>query len=121
MTCFAIGHLRSITMGPDIARYLRHIDASLEPYAGRFVVHGSAVEILEGPWPGDLIVIEFPDRDHARSWYTSPGYQQIVRLRTDNSDGSVILVDSVTEPHRATDVLRDQKPFREEGRRQHGS
>jgi uncharacterized protein (DUF1330 family) len=114
LTCFAIGHLTSITMGPEIVDYLTHIDASLEPYAGRFVVHGSPVEILEGPWPGDLIVIEFPDRDHARSWYTSPGYQQIVRLRTDNSDGSVILVDGVTEPHRATDVLRDQKPPEEE-------
>jgi uncharacterized protein (DUF1330 family) len=92
-------------MGPDIAEYLARIDATLEPFAGRFVVHGSGVEILEGPWPGDLVVIGFPDRDHARSWYTSPGYQQIVGLRTDNSDGSVILVDGVTESHRATDIL----------------
>ena len=110
MSSFAVAHLRSITMGPDIADYLARIDATLEAYSGRFLVHGSTVETLEGTWTGDLVVVEFPDRDRARAWYTSPAYQQIVRLRTDNSDGSVILVDGVTEPHRATDILLPLPP-----------
>ena len=110
MSSFAVAHLRSITMGPDVADYLARIDATLEPYSGRFLVHGSTVETLEGTWTGDLVVVEFPDRDRARAWYASPAYQQIVRLRTDNSDGSVILVDGVTEPHRATDILLPLQP-----------
>ncbi len=111
MSSFAVAHLRSVEMGPDIASYLARIDATLAPYGGRFLVHGSPAEVLEGPWQGDLVVIEFPDRNHARSWYTSPAYQQIVALRTANSDGSVIIVDSVTDPHHATDILRDpQQP-----------
>ena len=110
MSSFAVAHLRSVTMGPDIADYLARIDATLAPYGGRFVVHGSPSEVLEGPWEGDLVVIEFPDRDHGRSWYTSPSYQQIVALRTTNSDGSVIIVDRVTEPHHATDILRHPQP-----------
>lgn len=105
---YAVAHLRSVSMGPDIAEYLARIDATLEPFGGRFVVHGTAVEILEGPWPGDLVVIAFPDRDHARAWYTSPGYQEIIGLRTRNSDGSVILVDGCSAEHRATDILRPQ-------------
>lgn len=107
MSSFAVAHLRSVTMGPDIVGYLGRIDATLEPYSGRFLIHGSTAETLEGTWTGDLVVIEFPDRGRARAWYASPGYQKIVRLRTDNSDGSVILVDGVTEPHRATDILAD--------------
>lgn len=106
MSSFAVAHLRSVAMGPDIAGYLARIDSTLEPYSGRFLVHGSTVETLEGTWTGDLVVVEFPDRESARAWYASPAYQEIVRLRTDYSDGCVILVEGVTEPHRATDTAR---------------
>jgi hypothetical protein len=41
----------------------------------------------------------------ARGWYSSPAYQAIVRLRTDNSDGDTILVEGVAQGHRATDIL----------------
>ena len=105
MSSFAVAHLRSVALGPDIVEYLERIDATLEPFGGSFLVHGSDVEILEAPWPGVLVVIEFPDRERARAWYASPAYQRILPLRTDNSHGSVILVDAVARPHRATDVL----------------
>jgi uncharacterized protein (DUF1330 family) len=68
-------------------------------------VHGGAVEMLEGSWPGHLIVIEFPDRGQASGWYNSDAYQQIVALRTDNSDSDVIVVDGTGSEHKATDVL----------------
>lgn len=50
-----------------------------------FAIHGGDVEVLEGAWPGHVVLIEFPDRDSARAWYRSPAYQSIVRLRTNNS------------------------------------
>jgi len=68
-------------------------------------VHGGRVDVLEGAWQGNLIVIEFPDRERARAWYASAAYQEILHLRTDNSDGDVILVDGVPASHHATDVL----------------
>ena len=105
MTAYAIAHLRSVRVGPDIVRYLERIDATLEPFGGRFVVHGSAIDVREGEWPGDVIVIEFPDRDSATRWYESAEYQQILPLRTRNAEGSAILVDGVSPEHRATDVL----------------
>jgi uncharacterized protein (DUF1330 family) len=105
MSAYAVAHIRHVTMGSAVVEYLQRIDATLEPFAGRFVVHGGNVEVLEGAWSGDLIMIEFPDRDRARAWYQSPAYQAIVRLRTDNSDGDCILVDSVSAGHRATDIL----------------
>ena len=105
MTAYAIAHLRSVRPGPDIVRYLERIDATLEPFGGRFVVHGSAIDVREGEWPGDVIVIEFPDRVSATGWYQSAEYQEILPLRTRNAEGSAILVDGVTPDHRATDVL----------------
>jgi uncharacterized protein (DUF1330 family) len=104
---YAIGHLRSVRFGPDIADYLRRIDATLEPYGGRFLVHGMKHEVLEGDWPGDLIIIEFPDRASAESWYHSDAYQEILPLRTRNADGSVILVDGNAADHRGADVLAE--------------
>ena len=92
-------------MGPAVVEYLQRIDATLAPFGGRFIVHGGEVEVLEGNWPGHLIVIEFPDRDRASSWYNSDAYQEIVRLRTDNSESDVIMIDGVGSEHRATDVL----------------
>ena len=66
MSGYAIGHLRDVIMGPGIVEYLRRIDATLEPFGGRFLIHGGKVDVLEGSWSGDLIVIAFPRVDLAR-------------------------------------------------------
>ncbi len=105
MNAYAVAHLRSVDVGPDIVRYLERIDDTLEPFGGRFIIHGGENDVLEGDWPGDLIVIEFPDRAGATGWYESPAYQEILPLRTDNSEGAAIIVDGVPSDHRATDVL----------------
>jgi len=105
MTAYAVAHMRQVTMGPQIVEYLHKIDATLEPFCGRFVVHGGNVEVIENDWLGHLIIIEFPDRRQMRGWYESPAYQAILSLRTDNSDSAVIMVDGVEHPHKATDVL----------------
>ena len=105
MPAYAVAHMRQVSTGPAIVKYLERIDATLAPYGGRFLVHGGQAEIVEGTWPGHLIVIEFPDRARAHAWYHSAAYQQIVALRTDNSDSDVIVVDGVDSEHKATDVL----------------
>jgi uncharacterized protein (DUF1330 family) len=106
MAGYAVAHMREVRVNTEIVNYLEHIDATLRPFGGRFIVHGGEVEVLEGSWPGHLVVIEFPDRASARAWYRSPAYQSIVRLRTDNSNGDVVLVDGVDPEHQATDILR---------------
>ncbi len=105
MPAYAIGHLRNVVMGPAIVEYLERIDATLARYDGHIIVHGGRPEMLEGANPGALIVIEFPDYDHARGWYDSPAYREILHLRTDNSDGVAMLVEGVDRTHKATDVL----------------
>ena len=105
MSAYAVAHMRQVTVGPPIVEYLQRIDATLEPFGGRFIVHGGEFEPLEGSWPGTLIVIEFSDSEQARAWYKSDAYQEILTLRTDNSQSDVILIDGVADGHRATDVL----------------
>jgi uncharacterized protein (DUF1330 family) len=105
MAAYAVAHLHDVDVGPDIVAYLEEIDSTLAPFGGRFLIHGAEPDVLEGHWSGDLIVVAFPDMERARSWYASPAYQAILPLRLRNSRGTVVLVDGVSEPHRALDVF----------------
>ena len=105
MPAYAIAHLHDVDMGPEIVDYLQAIDATLRPQAGRFLVHGSAVDVREGPFDGDVIVIAFPHRQAAIDWYESAAYQEILPLRVANSTGWVVIVDGAPADHRGSDIL----------------
>ncbi|BCJ58298.1 hypothetical protein Jiend_17200 [Micromonospora endophytica] len=67
--------------------------------------------MLEGDWPGSLVIIEFPDREQASAWYESPAYQEILPLRTQYISGSVIIFDGLPpgfDPSRKAAALRAQ-------------
>jgi len=101
MTAYAVAHLRTVDQNAEIVDYLRRIDATLDPFDGRFVVHGVLPEVLEGEWPGFLVVIGFPDLAAAHAWYDSPAYREILPLRTRNAEGVTLIVDGVPEGYRA--------------------
>ncbi|AUY47821.1 DUF1330 domain-containing protein [Streptomyces sp. CB01881] len=106
MTAYALAHVHSVEFGPDIVEYLERIDATLEPFGGRFLVHGGEVEVLEGSWGPDLIVIEFPDREAVRAWYDSPAYQEILALRTRHMVADAIIAQGVPAGYRGADALK---------------
>ena len=94
---------------------LDRIDATLEPFDGRFIIHGATPEVREDEFAtpevredefrGTIVVIEFPDRARATAWYESDAYQAILPLRTEHADGTVFIIDGVKPGHRAPDVL----------------
>jgi uncharacterized protein (DUF1330 family) len=95
MTAYALAHLRTPTINPDVLQYIDRIQDTLDPYGGRFVVHGGDVEIVEGSWPGSIAIVVFPTITAARAWYASPAYQEILPQRTDHIPSDVILVEGV--------------------------
>ncbi|MFV8131835.1 DUF1330 domain-containing protein [Streptomyces syringium] len=95
MTAFGFAHLRSRRHHSDIVEYLERIQATLDPFAGRFVIHGPPTEVLEGDWPGSMVLIGFPTLAEAQAWYDSAAYQDILRLRTDHIEGDVLLIEGV--------------------------
>jgi uncharacterized protein (DUF1330 family) len=78
---------------------MERIQATLDPFVGRFLVHGGDIDVREGAYPGTLVIIEFPSMSEARSWYESPAYQQILPLRARHSGCDVILVEGVEPDH----------------------
>lgn len=65
-------------------------------YGGKFIVRGGATETLEGEWnPGRVVVIEFPNVEQAKAFYTSPEYTAAKSIRLEASTGKIILVEGV--------------------------
>ena len=83
----------------DVLQYLEHIQATLDPFGGKFVVHGSPVQVMEGEWPGALVIIEFPSLAAAHEWYDSPAYREILPLRADHIPGDLVLVEGCGPDH----------------------
>jgi uncharacterized protein (DUF1330 family) len=55
---------------------------------------GGNLTVLEGEWPHPrLVIIEFPSRADAESWYRSAEYQNVMFLRLKSSVGNVIIVE----------------------------
>lgn len=96
--------------------YIERIQATMDPYGGRFLVHGAEVEEVEGAWPGALVVIAFPGVAEARAWYASPAYQEILPLRTRHLAGDVIIVPGVGPEYDASATAAAMRAARSGGR-----
>ena len=95
MAAYALAHLRTPQINADVLEYIERIQETLDPFGGRFIVHGATVEVIEGSWPGTVVILEFPDTEAARAWYDSPAYRAILPLRTNHIEGDAIIVDGV--------------------------
>lgn len=69
------------------------------------MAHGAEVlaadyqsEPIEGQPAPVTIVLRFPSKEAVRAWYDSPEYQEIIALRTDNSEGFVVFADEFVMP-----------------------
>ncbi|WP_406303289.1 DUF1330 domain-containing protein [Streptomyces sp. NBC_00885] len=103
MNAYAVGHLLpSPHLDDEIFVYMERIQSTLDPFGGRFLVHGASVEVREGAWPGALVIIGFPGMDEARGWYESEAYQELVPLRTRHMAGDVVLVEGVAPGYDAS-------------------
>lgn len=83
-----------VTEPEEYAEYARGVPATLEPYGGRFVVRGGALEVIEGQWPaGRTVILGFPSVEQAKAWYESEAYQALrpIRQRHARTDFLVVV------------------------------
>lgn len=101
MTAYVIAHLQEAPPHADIAEYMEQIGDTFIPFGGRFLVHATAHEVLEGQWPGHVVMIQFPDIHAAQGWWISAAYRAIAPLRSRHIDGHIIVVEGVAEHYDA--------------------
>ena len=95
---YVIAHLTPTNPDRFMSEYMSKVGAVTEAFGGKYLVRGGDISYQEGESLGDrTVVIEFPSTDAAHAWESSEQYQAIVKARTENSTGSVIIIDEVPE------------------------
>lgn len=94
MPVYMIAEVRNPTDLAKLDEYRRDNTEVVARHGGRFLVRGGDVEVIEGDWdPQRIVVMEFPDRAAARAWYEDPDYQRLKALRQSASDTDLIQVE----------------------------
>ena len=67
-----------------------------ERYGGRYLSRGGAVEVLEGEWkPNRLVLIEWESPEAAKRWYESEEYEAIADVRRRCAATELVLVEGL--------------------------
>ena len=75
-------------------QYRKQVMPTISAHGGKFIVRGGKLTVLEGDWPMPrFVILEFPSRQAAETWYRSPEYQKILPLRLKSGTGNLIIVD----------------------------
>ena len=78
------------------AEFRQRVGATVEAHGGRYLVRDGAIEVMDGDWvPDRVVVIEFDSVERARAWLTSPEYTEIKQIRMKAAKASVIIAEGV--------------------------
>ncbi len=76
--------------------YKRLATPTVAAYGGRYVARGAPVEVREGDWrPSRLVILEFPDVERARAWWSSPEYAPARAARQSCADTQLVITDGL--------------------------
>jgi len=90
---YIIGQI-TVTNPEGYAHYQKLVPKTIADFGGTYLVRGGNVTQIEGEGlQGRNVVLEFPSREMAETWYNSDDYQSIVHHRKNNSTGNLIIVD----------------------------
>jgi uncharacterized protein (DUF1330 family) len=96
MPTYLVNHLRIPGDVPsnDALNYLDQVEATVAPYGGKWLAQGPG-DVIEGAWPGGVVLMEFPTREAADQWYNSAAYTALRPLRIKSAISDIILIDSL--------------------------
>ena len=69
----------------------------LLPAGGTYLVRGGPIEVLEGNWhPNRIVVVRFDSAEAARKWWNSSEYAELKGMRQRSTTTSMILVEGLS-------------------------
>jgi uncharacterized protein (DUF1330 family) len=77
--------------------YAAGVPATMDKYAGHYLVRGGKTESLEGEAPKRIIVSEFKSMADAKKWYDSPEYSAIRPIRQHSAKSRLFIVEGAGE------------------------
>jgi uncharacterized protein (DUF1330 family) len=81
MAAYAVVNVR-VTDPDRYAEYRDKAPDTIAHYGGKYLARGGKVEVLEGDWdPQRLVILEFESLERFNEWYNSPEYAPLKQLR----------------------------------------
>jgi uncharacterized protein (DUF1330 family) len=82
---------------PDrYAQYREQAPPTIARYGGRYLARGGKVEVLEGEWtPQRLVILEFESMERFNEWYNSPEYAPLKQARHEAALTEVVVVEGL--------------------------
>jgi len=76
--------------------YKRLASPTVPAYGGRYLARGAPVEVKEGGGsPARLVILEFPDLERARAWWSSPEYAPARAVRQSCADTQLVITEGL--------------------------
>lgn len=93
---FLIGHVD--IHNPDGYRpYVEGNTPVMRSHGGRFIVRGGRAEVMEGATGARHVVVAYPSYSAAQAAYNDPAYQELIAIRQQHSEGTIIIAEGT--PH----------------------
>ena len=84
----------NITNKERYKEYLKKVTPIAKKYGGEYLVRGGKFETMLGEWNYErTVVIKFADYDIAMKWYDSDEYKPVKKIREENSNGNLIIIE----------------------------
>lgn len=81
MPAYVIADIEVIDQGL-YEQYRLGVPATIAAHGGRYLARGGETEVLEGSWsPKRCVILEFPDIERFRAWWSSPEYAPLRAIR----------------------------------------
>ena len=88
MAAYLVGNLK-VTNAEGFGRYRELVGKTISDHGGEYVVADVDSKAIEGNPEHLSVVVKFDSMDALQGWYDSSEYQDILALRTDNSEGII--------------------------------
>jgi len=75
--------------------YLSKVRETFEGHPIKVLAAYGPQQVLEGPAPEGVVIVEFPTTTAARQWYDGPAYQAITQHRFKGASYRAVLVEGV--------------------------
>lgn len=81
----------------ELAIYANTVGATLEGHPVKtHAAYGPQV-ILEGPEVEGIVIVEFPSKEDALAWYSSPAYQEVAQHRFKGAVYTAVMVEGLPQ------------------------
>jgi uncharacterized protein (DUF1330 family) len=98
MPAYLIVDIARISDEDVYRRYRSLVSSNLQRAGGRYLARGGPVEVLEGDWsPNRIVLVAFDTRESAKAWWASAGYADLKRMRQASAKTNMIVVEGVAE------------------------